>query len=54
MLDHLFSLEGWEASIAIENDKVRLKLLHGTSHERFNREVGVGQAWLVRNEGGPA
>jgi putative transposase len=49
--DHLFSLdlEGWEASIAVENGRVKLKLLHGTYHERF-KEMRIGQAWLVKTE----
>jgi putative transposase len=47
--DHLFSLdfEGWEASIAVEKGRVKLKLLHGTYHEKF-KEMRVGQAWLVK------
>jgi putative transposase len=51
--DHLFSLnlESWEASIAAENGRIKLKLLHGTYHEKF-REMNVGQAWLVKREGG--
>jgi putative transposase len=51
--DHLFSLdlEGWEASIAVENGRVKLKLLHGTYHEKF-KEMRVGQAWLVKSEDG--
>jgi len=51
--DHLFSLdlESWEASIAVENGRTRLKLLHGTYHEKF-REMKIGQAWLVKGEDG--
>jgi putative transposase len=51
--DHLFSLdlESWEASIATEKGRVRLKLLHGTYHEKF-RGMEVGQAWLVKSEDG--
>jgi putative transposase len=51
--DHLFSLdlESWEASIATEKGRVRLKLLHGTYHEKF-RGMRVGEAWLVKAEGG--
>jgi putative transposase len=47
--DHLFSLdlESWESSIATENGRIKLKLLHGTYHEKF-KEMKVGQAWLVR------
>ncbi|ACB07602.1 RNA-guided endonuclease InsQ/TnpB family protein [Candidatus Korarchaeum cryptofilum] len=47
--DHLFSLdlEGWEASIAVGGSRVRLKLLHGTYHEKF-KGMRVGQAWLVK------
>jgi putative transposase len=47
--DHLFSLdlEGWEASIAVEGGRVRLRLLHGTYHEKF-KGMRVGQAWLVK------
>jgi len=49
--DHLFSLDlkVWEASIATESGRVRLKLLHGTYHEKF-KEMKVGQAWLVKRE----
>jgi putative transposase len=51
--DHLFSLdlESWEASIAVENGRTRLKLLHGTYHEKF-KGMKVGQAWLVKTESG--
>jgi putative transposase len=51
--DHLFSLDlkVWEASIATESGRVRLKLLHGTYHEKF-KEMKVGQAWLVKRENG--
>jgi len=51
--DHLFSidLESWEASVAVENGRVKLKLLHGTYHEKF-KEMRVGQAWLVKSEDG--
>jgi putative transposase len=51
--DHLFSLdlESWEASIATEKGRVRLKLLHGTYHEKF-RGMEVGQAWLVKTGDG--
>jgi len=47
--DHLFSLdlEGWEASIAVEGGRVRVRLLHGTYHEKF-KGMRVGQAWLVK------
>ena len=54
MLDnHLFSLnlEVWEASIAVENGRIKLKLLHGTYHEKF-KEMKIGQAWLVKSEDG--
>jgi len=49
--DHLFSLdfENWQASIATESGRVKLKLLHGTYHEKF-KEMKVGQAWLVKRE----
>ena len=51
--DHLFSLdlENWEASIAVEGRRVKLKLFHGTYHEKF-KEMKVGQAWLVKREDG--
>jgi putative transposase len=51
--DHLFSLdlEGWEASIAVENGRAKLKLLHGTYHEKF-KDMRIGQAWLVKTEDG--
>ena len=51
--DHLFSLdlESWEASVAVENGRVKLRLLHGTYHEKF-KEMKVGQAWLVKAEDG--
>jgi putative transposase len=51
--DHLFSLdlEGWEAFVAVENGRVKLKLLHGTYHEKF-KEMRIGQAWLVKSEDG--
>ena len=51
--DHLFSLdlESWETSIALENGRAKLKLLHGTYHEKF-KEMKVGQAWLVKEEDG--
>ena len=51
--DHLFSLdfESWETSIAVENGRVKLKLLHGTYHEKF-KEMKIGQAWLVKSEDG--
>ncbi len=47
--DHLFSinLEAWEASIATENGRVKLKLLHGSYHEKF-KGMKAGQAWLVK------
>jgi putative transposase len=50
--DHLFSLDldRWEASIATQNGRIRLKLLHGTYHEKF-RGLKVGQAWLVKGDG---
>jgi len=49
--DHLFSLnlESWEALIAVESGRVKLKLLHGTYHEKF-KEMKIGQAWLVKGE----
>ena len=51
--DHLFNidLESWEASIAVENGRAKLKLLHGTYHEKF-KEMKIGQAWLVKTEDG--
>ena len=51
--DHLFTLnlESWEVSIAVENGRVKLKLLHGTYHEKF-KEMRIGQAWLVKSEDG--
>jgi len=51
--DHLFSLdlEGWEASVAVQGGRVKLKLLHGTYHEKF-KEMKIGQAWLVKSEDG--
>jgi putative transposase len=51
--DHLFSLdlEGWEASIATGEERITLKLLHGTYHEKF-KGMRVGQAWLVKGEDG--
>jgi putative transposase len=47
--DHLFSLDlkDWETSIAVENGRAKLKLLHGTYHEKF-KEMKIGQAWLVK------
>jgi putative transposase len=53
LADHLFSLdlESWEASVAVENGRVKLKLLHGTYHEKF-KEMRIGQAWLVKSEDG--
>ena len=47
--DHLFSLnlEGWEASIVVQGGRAKLKLLHGTYHEKF-KEMKFGQAWLVK------
>jgi len=50
MLDgHLFSLdlERWEASIATEHGRIKLKLLHGTYHEKF-KGMKAGEAWIVR------
>ena len=49
--DHLFSLnpESWEVLIAVEGGRVKLKLLHGTYHEKF-KEMKIGQAWLVKSE----
>jgi putative transposase len=43
--DHLFSLnlESWEASIAVEGGRVKLRLLHGAYHEKF-KEMKIGQA----------
>jgi putative transposase len=51
--DHLFSLdlESWETSIAVEGGRVKLKLLHGTYHEKF-KEMKIGHAWLVKREDG--
>jgi putative transposase len=51
--DHLFSLdlEGWEVSVAVQNGRVKLKLLHGTYHEKF-KEMRIGQAWLIKTEDG--
>jgi len=51
--DHLFNLdlENLEASIAVENDKVKLKLHHGTHHEKF-KGMRVGQSWLVKRRSG--
>jgi putative transposase len=51
--DHLLSLdfEGWEASIAIGEGRITLKLLHGTYHEKF-KEMKIGQAWLVKGGDG--
>jgi len=51
--DHLFSLnlEGWEASIAVQGGRIKLKLLHGAYHEKF-KDMRVGQAWLVKSEDG--
>jgi putative transposase len=51
--DHLFGLdlESWEALIAVQGGRVKLKLLHGTYHEKF-KEMKVGQAWLVKTEDG--
>jgi putative transposase len=47
--DHLFSLnlERWEASIATEHGRIRVKLLHGTYHEKF-KGMKAGEAWIVR------
>jgi putative transposase len=51
--DLLFSLdlEDWEASIATENGRVRVKLLHGTYHDKF-KGMKIGEAWLVKAEDG--
>jgi putative transposase len=51
--DHLLSLDlvGWEASIAIGEGRITLKLLHGTYHEKF-KGMKIGQAWLVKTEKG--
>ena len=51
--DHLFSinLESWKASIATEQGRIELNLLHGTYHEKF-KGMRVGEAWLVRKEDG--
>jgi len=51
--DHMFSLdlESWEASIATQNGRIRLRLLHGTYHEKF-RGMKAGEAWLVKSEDG--
>jgi putative transposase len=54
MLDnHLFTLdlESWKASIATAEGRIELKLLHGSYHEKF-KEMRIGQAWLVKREGG--
>jgi len=50
--DHLFSIdfENWQVSIATESGRIKLKLFHGTYHEKF-KEMKVGQAWLVKREG---
>jgi putative transposase len=47
--DHLFSLdlERWEASIATEHGRIRMKLLHGTYHEKF-KDMKAGEAWILR------
>ena len=47
--DHLFSLdlERWEASIATEHGRIRVKLLHGTYHEKF-KDMKAGEAWILR------
>jgi putative transposase len=52
--DHLFNIdfESWEASIAVENGRAKLKLLHGTYHEKFKEKMKIGQAWLVKTEDG--
>jgi len=49
--DCLFSLdlEGWEASIATENGRIKLRSLYGTYREKF-REARPGQAWLLKRE----
>ena len=46
--DHFFSvdLESWKASIAAENGRIDLELLHGTYHEKF-KGMKMGQDWLV-------
>ncbi|MCR6668978.1 MAG: transposase, partial [archaeon YNP-WB-040] len=51
--DHLFSLDfkDWETSIAVQGGRAKLKLLHGTYHEKF-KEMRIGQAWLVKSEDG--
>jgi len=51
--DHLLSvdLENWQASIATESGRIKLKLLHGTYHEKF-KEMKIGQVWLVKRENG--
>lgn len=54
MLDgHLsnLDLENWEATIATENGRVKLKLLHGTYHEKF-KQMKPGQAWLLKKDDG--
>ena len=54
MLDgHLFNLdlENWEATIATENGRVKLKLLHGTYHEKF-KQMKPGHAWLLNKDDG--
>jgi putative transposase len=47
--DHLFSLdlENWEVSIATEHGRIKLKLLHGTYHEKF-KDMKAGEAWIIR------
>jgi putative transposase len=47
--DHLFSLnlENWEVSIATEHGRIKLRLLHGTYHEKF-KDMKAGEAWIVR------
>jgi hypothetical protein len=51
--DHLFNvdLKRWEASIATESGRIKLKLLHGVYHEKFRR-MRPGEAWLVKRENG--
>jgi len=49
--DHLFRVdfENWETSIATESGRIKLKLLHGTYHEKLE-DMRIGQAWLVKRE----
>ncbi|MDW8023509.1 MAG: transposase [Nitrososphaerota archaeon] len=51
--DNVFRVDfdRWEASIATEFGRMRLRILYGTYHERF-KSMKVGQAWLVRRHDG--